>query len=475
MIATAAGHSRAAAAGALLSWCVALAACGGGDPTPPPPAVASVAIQPAAPSITGIGNTVQLSAVARDASGQTLAGRAAPAWQSLTTGVATVNATTGLVTAVSAGQATVIATVEGKVGTTTVTVQLPPPPPDVGVALLSGRVERGSTVSLRVTSDGADVLPGGFTLTANPAGAATFAGAGATLLQTGRVALIAQVGAERDSVVLQVAAPPTIVFDMVADNNRDIYTVALDGGDLVRLTTHGTEDRDPVAGNGRVVFVAFRDGNGELYSVPLAGGAEVRLTTTAANEADPALEPGGLAARTAFTSDAPGVSKLYTGDFNAHGAARATAALGFPGSVEAHPSWSPDGTQLVYMSTASGTAAVHRLTLATGADAMLTPAGQASVEPAWSADGRYVAYAAETGGDTELFLLDLTAGGPPTRLTTRPGLDAQPAWLADGRLVYAANVGGTMRLRWLDPASPAQVHDIDTGANTSASNPSGVN
>jgi hypothetical protein len=51
-------------------------------------------------------------------------------------------------------------------------------------------------------------------------------------------------------------------------------------------------------------------------------------------------------------------------------------------------------------------------------------------------------------------------------LTDRPGTDASPAWLADGRLVYVAWVSNVPRLRWLDPASPATVHDIDIGPGT---------
>jgi len=348
----------------------------------------------------------------------------------------------------------------------------PPPPRAVDVAVTAGRLERGATVALRITSDGAEVAAGGYTLTANPADGAQFTGGAARLLRTGRVALIAQVGAERDSVVLDVAAPPTVVFERVASGERDIYRVSLDGGDLTRLSSTGTDDRAPTAAGGRVVFVSYRDGNGELYAVPLAGGAETRLTTTAANEGDPALRADGT--RLAFTSDvASGVPKLYTAAPDATGAARATEGIGIAGAVEATPSWSPAGDRIAYMSTAGGTAAVHRIVVETGSDSVASPANLTSVEPAWSPGGRYIAFTAEAeGGDSELFVVDL-ATGQLTRLTTRAGIDAQPAWLADGRLVYAAMVSGVMRLRWLDPASPADVHDIDTGAGA-ASNPSGV-
>ena len=66
------------------------------------------------------GNTIQLSAETQDADGQTLSGRAI-AWSSSDDGVAQVSST-GLVTGVAAGAATVNATSEGVSGTATIEV-----------------------------------------------------------------------------------------------------------------------------------------------------------------------------------------------------------------------------------------------------------------------------------------------------------------------------------------------------------------
>ncbi len=91
--------------------------------------VASVTVSPATASIQ-VGQTVQLTATPRDASGNPLSGRAI-AWASSAPGVATVSGT-GLVTGVAAGSATITATSEGQSGTATVTVTAPLPPPSGG-------------------------------------------------------------------------------------------------------------------------------------------------------------------------------------------------------------------------------------------------------------------------------------------------------------------------------------------------------
>ena len=90
-----------------------------------PAPVASVSVAPTAPAVE-VGKTVQLTATVRDANGAVLTGRTVT-WQSLNTSVATVSSS-GLVSGVAAGSATVRATSESVAGTATVTVTAPPPP-----------------------------------------------------------------------------------------------------------------------------------------------------------------------------------------------------------------------------------------------------------------------------------------------------------------------------------------------------------
>jgi hypothetical protein len=81
--------------------------------------VASVEVAPSSASVV-VGGTVQLTATPKDANGQPLTGRTIT-WASNATGVATVS-TTGLVTGVAAGSATVTATSEGQSGSSSITV-----------------------------------------------------------------------------------------------------------------------------------------------------------------------------------------------------------------------------------------------------------------------------------------------------------------------------------------------------------------
>lgn len=94
--------------------------------TAPPQVVTTVTVSPATASIA-VGATVALSATVKDAQGNTMTGQTVT-WSTSNSATATVNSS-GVVTGVSAGPATITATSSGKSGTSSVTVTAPPPPP----------------------------------------------------------------------------------------------------------------------------------------------------------------------------------------------------------------------------------------------------------------------------------------------------------------------------------------------------------
>lgn len=114
----------------------------GPSPSPIIP-VASVTVILAVTAPT-VGQTTQATATTKDASGNVLTGRAIT-WSSSNQGVATVTATTGLVTAVSAGSASIMATSEGQSGSATVAVVPVMPVSSVTTSLGSSAIVVGGT------------------------------------------------------------------------------------------------------------------------------------------------------------------------------------------------------------------------------------------------------------------------------------------------------------------------------------------
>jgi TolB protein len=339
---------------------------------------------------------------------------------------------------------------------------------------IDGRLERSAVVEIQVSFQNQPVDDSLVRFTVEPDSAVEFISATrARLVRATSVTLSAEAEVapgriEQGRLSLDVAEPPRIVFDLLRDGNRDIYSMALDGLDTIRLTTEPGDDVDPTAGGGVVVFTSFRDGNAELYAVPAGGGAAVRLTASPENETQPALSRDG--ASLAYAADAGGVPRIWIANGDGSGARAAAPGFSNPAAIEASPSWAPSGTGLVFVSTTVGTADLF--TVQTGEQPDTLRGGvDAAVEPAWSPDGSRVVFASDSTGDGELFLL-VIATGQVTRLTSRAGDDGEPGWLPDGRIVYTAFGGGAPRLRWLDPARPDSAVDIPTSGE--ARRPAGV-
>jgi uncharacterized protein YjdB len=151
--------------------------------TVPTVSVATVTVSPGSGSITA-GSTIQLSATTRDPAGNVLTGRTIT-WSSSATGIATVNSS-GLVTGVSPGSATITATSEGKTGTATITVTQVPVA-SVTVTPGSGTVAIGSSLQLSATTRDA----GGNILTGRTIVWSTSAGGIATVNSSGLVTGVA--------------------------------------------------------------------------------------------------------------------------------------------------------------------------------------------------------------------------------------------------------------------------------------------
>src|SRR2546429_1754596 len=109
--------------------------------------VATVSVSPATATVQA-GQTVQLIATPKDANGATLSGRTVT-WSSSNTSVATVSSS-GLVSGVTPGSATITATSEGKSGTSSITVTNIPVA-TVSVSPLTGSIQQSQTVQLTAT------------------------------------------------------------------------------------------------------------------------------------------------------------------------------------------------------------------------------------------------------------------------------------------------------------------------------------
>lgn len=135
------------------------------------------------------------------------------------------------------------------------------------------------------------------------------------------------------------------------------------------------------------------------------------------------------------------------------GAASARAQTDEPGLEKltrprfSYPTWSPDGTRILYESSVSGNWEIYTVDRAGLADdggdvVRLTDSESLDRMPSWSPDGRYIAFISDRDGDFEVFRMRAD-GTEVTQLTHDEVHEIHPYWSPDGsRIIYDAQVEG---------------------------------
>jgi hypothetical protein len=200
------------------------------------------------------------------------------------------------------------------------------------------------------------------------------------------------------------AEPGISLFDSVT---------ATDPTDRLRRVTEAPEDaRDAPPSwspdGSMLVYSSTRSGVGRsrVYVHTLSSGAEVDLGLGK----DPTWEPGGT--RIIYNGfdergENPG---LYLMDMDGDNRLRLT-----DNGNDVRPVWSPDGNNVVFMSTRDGDMDVYRLSLRDGALVQLTNEPSQDGLPVVSLDSKLVLFASDRGGVWRLYVTSID-GGPTVQL-----------------------------------------------------------
>jgi TolB protein len=140
-------------------------------------------------------------------------------------------------------------------------------------------------------------------------------------------------------------------FTSTRDGNAEIYSSALDGTDVRRLTDHPGIDVSPACGGpgGLIAFVSNRHGSPQIFGMSSSGGGVRRLTYRGSYNQTPAWCPIGEERLMAFTGRSAGLD-VFTVNIDTQQYTRLTQGQG----INKDPAFSPDCRMIAFYSTRGG-------------------------------------------------------------------------------------------------------------------------
>jgi eukaryotic-like serine/threonine-protein kinase len=196
-------------------------------------------------------------------------------------------------------------------------------------------------------------------------------------------------------------------------------------------------------GTGQLVFASTRSGIPQLYLVNADTTDLTQLTIMEKGACQPSWSPDGsqlvfispCLGRADFTETIYNESSLYMINADGTGLKQLTPA---PGS-DFEPAWSPDGTRIAFTSVRGGFRQIYSLDVESLEVTLLTNTTNAieSSQPSWSPDGTKIAYMVKRVGAFQIW--SMNENGQEAIQLTHSGQevwDYLPSWSPDGRTVF---------------------------------------
>lgn len=196
--------------------------------------------------------------------------------------------------------------------------------------------------------------------------------------------------------------------------------------------------------------IAYVQKQGKRYELRVAD-ADGQNPRTVVRSDEPVISPafspdGTQLAYVSFEDKKPivYVQSLQTGS------RRKVAA--YKGSNSA-PAWMPNGQRLAVVLTRDESSQIYLINADGGNASRLTQGGSISTEPVFSPDGQHVYFTSDRGGSPQIYRV-ATSGGEPKRVTFNGSYNVSPTISPDGRhLAYISRDEGRFRVMLQELAS----------------------
>ena len=253
----------------------------------------------------------------------------------------------------------------------------------------------------------------------------------------------------------QPALAGRIVFSSRRDgDDPELWAMGADGANPIRLTrTAGWDGEAAWAPDGnKVAFVSNRDGDDELFlcvgvnRIPTPtcdadGGHLTQLTANTVFDSGPSWSPDG--SKILFASERSGSREIWVMDWNGSHPEQVSDPDAYNDWFAA---WSPDAHRMVYVTDRDGNWEIYVMSSnGTGATRLTNDPGR-DMWPTWSPDGTKILFLSERDGNPEVYVM-AADGSNLVRLTNDPAVEGHPSWSPDGtQILFSSNREGNEEL-----------------------------
>ena len=213
---------------------------------------------------------------------------------------------------------------------------------------------------------------------------------------------------------------------------------------------------------GHLVFTSYyKSGFPDLFIMDLMTKERTTLAAFQGANAGGVISPDGN--EVAMTLSVEGNSDLY----RIHIGSRKLSRILQTSALESSPSWSPDGSQLVFVSDRSGKPQLYTIKKNGGSmNRLKTNISNNCTEPDWNPlNSDLILFTASVGGTFQIVEYSFKKSKSRV-LTNTPGGAVEPCWLSDGRhAIFTERINNQTRLMLLDTLSKkvSALHSLKFG------------
>lgn len=209
-----------------------------------------------------------------------------------------------------------------------------------------------------------------------------------------------------------------LTFASTRNGGWNIYVMNVTNRKIVQLTETGKDRRPAWSPTGAsIAFTSERDGNSEIYIMRSDGSEQLNITNHRARDDRPVWSPDED--RIAFSSNRDGDWEVYIQNLEADTMDQITDTVGpdFPGA------WAADGRSILLFSAGD----IIHYSFESEEVTLLTRNESKEGTPSYSPDGTLILFESDRSGDYDIWIMKAD-GTEPKNLTNNPAFDWFPQW-----------------------------------------------